>query len=107
MDTNTYEIILTDVAKEELENTYEYISEHLQATNAANRLMDKIEQNIFMLETNSYLCSEVQIKPHNDVYRKLVVENYIVLYEIEEQYKQVVIHRVIYGGIDYLKIEDE
>ena len=49
----------------------------------------------------------VQIKPHNDVYRKLVVENYIVLYEIEEQYKQVVIHRVIYGRIDYLRIEDE
>lgn len=48
MDTNTYEIILTDVAKEELENTYEYISEHLQATNAANRLMDKIEQSIFI-----------------------------------------------------------
>ena len=41
--------------------------------------MDKIEQSIFMLETNPYLCSEVQIKPHNDVYRKLVVENYIVL----------------------------
>ena len=42
-------------------------------------------------------------------YRKdlLVVENYIVLYEIEEQYKQVVIHRVIYGRIDYLRIEDE
>ncbi|MCI9017065.1 MAG: hypothetical protein HFJ53_07900 [Clostridia bacterium] len=50
-----------------------------------------------MLETNQYLCLEVQIKPHNDVHCKLVVENYIVLYEIEERYKQVVIYIVIYG----------
>lgn len=42
MDTNSYEIILTDTAKEELEEIYEYISENLSETSAANRLMDKI-----------------------------------------------------------------
>ncbi len=44
MDTNTYEIILTDTAKEELEEIYEYISENLYAVDSANRLMNKIEE---------------------------------------------------------------
>ena len=106
MDTNTYEIVFTDTAKEELEEIYEYISEHLLEVGAANKLMDEIEQSILKLEQNPYSCVEVHIKPHNNVYRKLVIDNYIALYEIEETYKQVVIYRVVYGKRDYLKMED-
>ena len=106
MDTNTYEIVFTDTAKEELEEIYEYISEHLLEVGVANRLMDKIEQSILRLEQNPYSCVEVHIKPHNNVYRKLVIDNYIALYEVEETYKQVVIYRVVYGKRDYLKMED-
>lgn len=106
MDTNTYEIFFTDIAKEELEEIYEYISEHLLEVGAANKLMDEIEQSILRLEQNPYSCVEVHIKPHNNVYRKLVIDNYIALYEIEETYKQVVIYRVVYGKRDYLKMED-
>lgn len=106
MDTNVYEIILTDTAKEEIENIYEYISKMLGATKAANRLMERIEQNIIVLKRYPYICQKVKIKPHNDIYRKLIVENYVVLYEIEENYKLVIIYRIIYGKSDYLKIED-
>ena len=107
MDTNNYEVILTDVAKEELEEIYEYISEHLLEVSTANKLMNKIEQNILRLEQSPYSCVEVHIKHHNEVYRRLVIDNYIVLYEIDEKYKQVVIYRVIYGKMDYLKIMEE
>ncbi len=106
MDTNTYEIVFTDTAKEELEEIYEYISEHLLEVGAANKLMDEIEQSILRLEQNPYSCVEVHIKPHNNIYRKLVIDNYIALYEVEETYKQVVIYRVVYGKRDYLKMED-
>ena len=106
MDTNTYEIVFTDTAKEELEEIYEYISEHLLESEVANRLMDKIEQNILRLEQNPYSCVEVHIKPHNNLYRKLVIDNYVALYEVEETYKQVVIYRVLYGKRDYLKMEE-
>lgn len=107
MDTNNYEIVLTDIAKEELEEIYEYISQELIEVPAANRLMDKIEQSFLRLEQNPYSCAEVHIKPHNEVYRKLVVDNYIALYEVDEKYKQVVIYRVVYGGMDYLKIMED
>ena len=54
MDINNYEIVFTDTAKEELEEIYEYISEHLLEVGIANRLMDKIEQSILRLEQNPY-----------------------------------------------------
>lgn len=106
MDTNTYEIILTDIAKEELDEIYEYISKNLFAKKAANDLMNKIENSILLLETNPFSCVEVSIKPHNELYRKLIVDNYIILYQIEEDYKQVVIYRALYGKRDYLNIEE-
>ena len=50
---------------------------------------------------------EVHIKPHNEIYRKLVIDNYIALYEFDEKYKQVIIYRVLYGRMDYLKIMED
>lgn len=102
MDINNYEIILTDSAKIDLEEIYEYISESLSETNSANKLMEKIENDILRLEQHPYSCIEVQVKPHNKIYRKLVTGKYIVLYRVDEKYKQVVIFNVIYGKRDYL-----
>ena len=102
MDINNYEIILTDSAKIDLEEIYEYISENLLETNSANRLMEKIENDILRLEQHPYSCIEVQVKPNNKIYRKFVTGKYIVLYQVDDRYKQVIIFNVIYGKRDYL-----
>ncbi len=102
MDTSTYEIILTDIAKEELEEIYAYIKERLLEKNTAKKLMTKIEEGMLILEKNPYSCRKVHIKPHNDVYRRLVIDNYIALYEVNEEKKQVIIYKVLYGKRDYL-----
>ncbi len=83
MNTNNFEIIVTNIAKHELEGIYEYISNSLLAIDAAKKLMKKIEQRILMLEGNPFSCREIKIKPNGDTYRKLVIENYIVLYGVE------------------------
>lgn len=105
MGINNYEIILTDIAKEELEDIYDYIYNQLLAEKAANNLMEKIEKQILLLENNPYACVEVSIKPKNELYRRLIIDNYIVLYQVEEEYKQVVIYRVLYGKRDYIDFE--
>ncbi len=107
MDINNYEIILTDTAKEELEEIYDYISNNLNEKLAANRLMEKIEQNFLRLENNPYSCMKVCVKPHNEIYRRLIVNNYIALYDVEEKSKQVIIYRVLNGRMDYLNIIEE
>ncbi len=107
MDINNYEIILTNTAKEELEEIYDYISNNLNEKLAANRLMEKIEQNFLRLENNPYSCMKVCVKPHNEIYRRLVVDNYIALYDVEEKYKQIIVYRVLNGRMNYLNIIDE
>lgn len=103
MTISNYEVILTDVAKEELEKIYEYISEKLVEKPAADRLMEKIEKNILRLEQNPYSCEEIYTKPHSEVYRKLIIDNYIALYKVYDECKKVVIYRIVYGKMDYLE----
>jgi len=106
MDISNYEVILTEIAKEDLEFIYDYIYETLHANKAANNLMNKIEKNILLLENNPYAGVEICVKPHNEMYRKLIVNNYIILYQVEEEYKQVVIYKIVYSKTDYIRIEE-
>lgn len=102
MSIKHYEVILTDSAKLDLEEIYEYIKDNLKESDVANQLMSKIESDILRLEQYPFSCMEVKVKPHKKLYRKLVTGKYIVLYRVEEEDKQVVILNVIYGKKDYL-----
>lgn len=107
MDTDIYEIMLTDVALEELDEIYEYIHKNLSNKSATDRLMEEIENTFFALERNPYMCAEVHIRRNDETYRKLVVDNYIALYDVDKEYKQVVIYRVLYSGRNYLRILED
>ena len=102
INTNNYKIVFTNIANENLEEIYDYISKYLKEPIIANRIMNKIEQKIFNLKENPYIYVEVPTKPRKEIYRKMVVDNYIVLYKIDEELKQVNIHSIFYGRIDYL-----
>ena len=103
MNTDIYKIILTDTAKLDLEEIYEYINKKLKEHNLALKITSKIEKNILSLENNPYRYMEVKIKRHNIPYRRLIVGKYIVLYRIKEEYKEVIISSIIYGKSDYLQ----
>ena len=103
MPISHYKVILTDSAKEDLNEIYEYISFKLLENNSAKRLMKNIEKNILRLENYPYLCVEVNVKPHNEPYRKLLIGKYIALYRVNEKNKQVNIFNIVYGKKDYLQ----
>lgn len=103
MDISQYLVILTDIAIEDMGAIYKYISENLLEEIIANELVDKIERSILILKSNPYLGMEVHIKQYNEVYRRLVINNYIVLYEVDEEFKQVIVYRVLYSRMNYLK----
>lgn len=104
MDIKNYKIIFTDSAKEEMQNIFDYISEKLNNKLVADSLMNRIEIVLLRLKQMPFLTTKVHIKPQNKIYRRLVINNYIILYKIEEEKKQVIIHRVLYGRRDYLNI---
>ena len=86
-----------------LEERYEYIYENLKEPKIADRLMRKIEKEILSLEISPYRYMKVHIKPRNDVYRRLIIENYIVLYKVNIEDGVVIVYKILYGGMDYLK----
>lgn len=99
---NNYQLRFTQIANDDLDEIYLYISEHLFAPKAANDLMDDIETLIMRLR--DFPCSGSLVA--DDIlnrrgYRKLIVKNYIVFYLINEAEKQAVIMRVLYGAQQY------
>ena len=103
MDTKKYDIILTDIAKIDLDEIYEYIFKNLKEPDIAENLIEQIKKNILDLEIFPYRWREVYVKPKNRLYRRLIVENFIVLYRVVEEKRHVVIFRVLYSKRDYLE----
>lgn len=99
---DNYSLQFTQKASEDLEQIYVYISEKLFADIAAERLLDKIENNIMRLRSFPYSCSYVLDELlKNKGYRKLIVDNYLVFYLVSNTEKQVVIMRILYGAQNY------
>ena len=99
---NSYQLKFTQIANDDLDGIYRYISEHLVAPQAANDLMDNIEASIMKLKDFPYSGSLVRddiLKSRG--YRKLIVKNYLIFHLIDEAEKQVVIMRVLYGAQKY------
>ncbi len=102
MSESNYSLRFTQKASEDLEQIYIYISDKLFADIAAERLLDKIENNIMRLRNFPYSCSYVLDELlKNKGYRKLIVDNYLVFYLVNDTEKQVVIMRILYGAQNY------
>ena len=102
LNTDFYKVNITDVAKVELYEIYFYISYYLQESRIAHKILNKIEEKCLELTRNPYRCMKVRVKPHNEIYYKLIIDNYIALYRIYETNKVVVIFRILYYKCIYL-----
>lgn len=99
---NRYKLKFTQIANDDLDQIYRYIAGHLNAEKAAADLMDAIESSIMRLKDFPHSGSPVTDDILNSRgYRKLIVQNYIAFYLIDEVEKQVVIMRVLFGARQY------
>lgn len=105
MKNKEYSLKFTPKAFKDLDEIYGYIANKLFAPETAENLMAKIETSIMRLKAFPYFCSFVLVEPlKKRGYRKLVVDNYIVFYLVNEQKYQVVIMRILYGASSYQNI---
>ena len=103
MDSNKYEVILTEKAKVELREIYDYISKSLMAETAANKLYNKIKESILRLEDFPESSSVIEYYNKKKYqYRKLIINNYIVVYRIDKENRKVYIVRIIFGKRNYI-----
>jgi addiction module RelE/StbE family toxin len=102
MSNNMYGLKFTPKASEDLDKIYRYITEELYAEKATADLLDKIEASVLSLNEFPFLCNYVSdeyLKKKG--YRKLIIDNYIAFYLVDEEERQVVVMRVLYGSQKY------
>ena len=98
-----YEIEFTEDCREEIDEIYEYISEKLVAENSAKKLMRKMRDAIMDLSESPNLYMKIEKKDklkRED--RRIVIDNFVVLYTVDESNKKVYIAHMYYGRRDYL-----
>ena len=85
---------MVDIAK--------YIGVKLENPEAAERLAEKMIEAAEKLTDMPYKCPMyIPVKPLRHEYRKLIVQNYIMFYWVDEDKKRITIARVVYSGRDY------
>lgn len=99
-----YRYALTPSAVKDLDDMLTYITERLSARESVLRLLDAIENAI--REACRFPQSAL---PVNDPllrgrgYRKLIVENYLVLFIPDDERRALNVMRVVYYARDYMK----
>ncbi len=98
-----YSIKLADQFLDEFEEICDYISNKLKNIDASNRLREKVIYNVLLLENSPKMCPEIgKIDRTERQYRRIIVNNYVILYTIDELEKMIYIAHIYYSGRNYL-----
>ena len=101
METNNLTYNLTIAAKEDIELTLDYISQNLNNKKAANDMLDKIFEAINQICRFPYAqttCADYLI--FNDNFRRIFIDNYVLIYEIKQEQKSINILRFLYAKMN-------
>lgn len=87
-----YRLKLLSVAYRDLDSIYEYIALNLQANQTALNLIEKLEESILSLEIAPQRGPKRRVGAYaNKEYRQLFINNFTIVYRIDEDNKQVII----------------
>lgn len=98
-----YNIELTEEFLTEIDEIYDYISNNLKAPNAAKRLREKVMYNVLLLEKSPMMFEKIEkMSKTKRQYRRIVINNYVILYTVDEKEKNIYISHIYYGGRNYI-----
>ena len=98
-----YEIEFTEDTRDEIREIYEYISKNLINEDAAKRLMRKMRKNVMDLAESPKIYVKIEKKDRmKREFRRMVVDNFVILYTIDEDKKTIYISHMYYGRRNYL-----
>ena len=95
-----YRVKLTDQFLDEFEEICDYISNKLKNIDVSNRLREKVIYNILLLENSPRMCTKIEKADRTErQYIRLVVNNYVILYTIDE------LEKIVYIAIYIIVLE--
>ena len=89
----TYKIKYLPLAVQDLNDVAWYLSGFYPKT--ASRALKEMRERITKLGDNPRMC---ELYRHDPAYRKMVVDQYLVFYQVNENTRTVEIHRVLRGS---------
>ena len=105
MASERYNYVLTESAKADVDEAFDYIANELVNPDAASAFADELEEKL------EEICKAPKTgRPvHNpylkrDDVRRVLVKNYIAYYLIDEEEENIVVLRVVYSRRDQDKI---
>jgi len=100
-----YRIEYLPLARQDMIDIMRYISKNLHNLSAAEKLTEEMIEAAEKLAHFPYINAVVvPLKPLKYEYRKLLVQNYIMFYWVDEMKKTVTVARIIYARRDYEKV---
>jgi plasmid stabilization system protein ParE len=82
-----------------------YISHELQNPDAAEKLADAMIEAVEEARTFPYAAPPYfPIRPLKYNYRKLLVQNYLIFYWVDDQARKITVARAIYAKRDYASL---
>jgi plasmid stabilization system protein ParE len=100
-----YNVEISDRAEKDLENIIIYISQNLAAPKAASDFADSVFDCYDRLEDNPYiyrLCHDPRLS--REGYHRVPVKNYLIVFKIHEDKKEVHVHAIFHGRQDYINL---
>ena len=103
MEFKKYKILFSPSFAEKVEDIYLYISKKLKEKKIAKDTIISIKNRILMLERFPYAYPKINIRNKlKSTYRKMIVKNYVIVYNVDEKEKQVKIVDIYYQKENYL-----
>lgn len=100
-----YHVSITRRALLDMDKIHLYITGEIHAPQAADDLINEIEQRITELKQmpNKYALVADERLSRRGI-RKIPVNNYLVFYRVNEQAKTVTVIRVLFGSRDWVNL---
>lgn len=99
-----YSIKFTRKCLNDIDEICKYISDKLKAENSANRLRTKIKNVVKELSISPEMYAKIdKMDKLKREYRRIPINNYVILYSVDKKKKIIYISHMYYGGRNYLE----
>ena len=100
-----YKVIVSELAERDLRDIAQYIAVQLASPLTALEIIDKFEEAFSSLEQMPGRCPPINdARLSSQGYRKLILDNYIIFFSIDEKLKAVNVERILYGRREWLRL---
>lgn len=97
-----YDVVASEYFKEEVETICKYFASNFKSTHILHKFNRKIQNSINTLKYFPKMYTKVDKKDKSGRYfRRIILNNFIILYTIINENSIIFISRIFYGKMDY------